>query len=145
MDSRAPGETSGRREENKKNKTRADNLKKYKMIRSGKILRYEEDLSSQEKKFIQTEVARYRSSHIGYKIVEAYLVPSARENNSEANKNKIVRYVNNRGYRVAEVKERGFAKLELKFKDYKEANKCLDDDETREIVLLACVKLTPQH
>lgn len=96
-------------------------------------MRYEEDLSSQEKKCIQT-VARYRSSHIGYKFVEAYLVPSARENNSEANKNKIVRYVNNRGYRVAEVKERGFAKLELKFKDYKETNKCLDDDETRKIV-----------
>lgn len=99
-DSRALGEISGRREENKKNKTRADNLKKYKMIRSEKILRYEEDLSSQEKKCIQT-VARYRSSHIGYKFVEAYLVPSARENNSEANKNKIVRYVNNQGYRVA--------------------------------------------
>lgn len=32
------------------------------------------------------------------------------------------------------MKERGFAKLELKFKDYKETNKCLDDDETRKIV-----------
>lgn len=31
-DSRALGEISGRREENKKNKTRADNLKKYKMV-----------------------------------------------------------------------------------------------------------------
>lgn len=66
---------------------------------------------------------------MGYKTVEASLIPSARTANNDVNKLKIVKYVNAKRYRVAEVRDKGFARVELRFDNLVEANKCLDDKE----------------
>lgn len=47
--------------------------------------------------------------------------------NNKANKAKILRYVHSKGYKVSNIKDRGFAKIELYFDDYRKANKCLND------------------
>lgn len=60
---------------------------------------------------------------MGWKIVEAALVPSARLSNNESNKLKIIRYVHSKGYKATEIKNRGFGRVELIFNNYLEANK----------------------
>lgn len=61
------------------------------------------------------------------KDVEAALVLSARLSNNKANKLKIIKYVYSKGYKVSEIKNRGFGRVELIFDNYMEANKCLAD------------------
>lgn len=106
---------------------RQRNLENYKMIRTKKGLKYESDLTLQEKKLLEEPETRYNHSHVGRKIVEAFLIPSAKVGSSEANKNKILRYVHSKGYRVTEIKDRDFARIELGFDNYAEANRCIDD------------------
>lgn len=87
---------------------------------------------------LQSGEGRYGHTHVGRKIVEASLIPSARAGNAEANKAKILRYAYGKGYCIDEIKDRGFAKVELSFPNAKEANRCLDDeweeDREREVV-----------
>lgn len=52
---------------------------------------------------------------------------STRLSNNEANKLKIIKYVYSKGYKVSEIKNRGFGRVELIFDNYMEANKCLAD------------------
>lgn len=59
--------------------------------------------------------------------MEASLILSARAGNAEADKAKILRYAFGKGYRTAEIKDRGFAKVELGFENFQEANRCLED------------------
>lgn len=59
--------------------------------------------------------------------MEASLILSARAGNTEADKAKILRYAYGKGHRIAEIKDRGFAKVELGFENFQEANRCLED------------------
>lgn len=107
---------------------RTRNLTQYTMVRTEKRgLRYEADLSIQEKKYLEEDQKRYSGTHVGLKIVDAVLDPSARSGSSENNKAKILRYVYGRGYKVNEAKSRGFARLELLFANHIDANRILDD------------------
>lgn len=64
--------------------------------------------------------------------MEATLVPSARVDSVMSNKIKIIKYINRKGYKVAEVKDKGYGRLELVFENMTEANRCLDDKEGKE-------------
>lgn len=121
-------------EEVERRKTRERNMKKYKMVRTKEGLRYEEDLTVQEKKQLHEDKGRYRHTHVGRKLVEVSLIPSARLGNSEANKAKMLRYVHSKGYNVTEVRDRGYARLELIFDDCTKANRCLEDKDSQEMV-----------
>lgn len=72
-------------------KTRERNIRKYKMVRIKEGLKYEEDLTVQEKKQLHEDKGRYRHTHVGRKLVEVSLIPSARLGNCEANKAKMLR------------------------------------------------------
>lgn len=74
---------------------------------------YEEDLSQREKEVLQEEVKKYDRHHVGRKIVEASLTPSAQVEGPEMNKNKILRFLHGKGMKITEVKDRGFARVEL--------------------------------
>lgn len=63
-------------------------------------MKYEEDMSKMEKKTLQEEESKYDRRDVGKKIVEAFFTPSAQVGNSEANKNKILRFVHGKGLRV---------------------------------------------
>lgn len=69
---------------------------------------------------------------MGFKIVEATLNPSARLDNNEANKLKIIRYVHEKKFRVESVKMMGLGKVELTFNNYRDANRCLADNNSGE-------------
>lgn len=101
---------------------RERNLRCYRMVKTRKGLKYEEDLSAMERKSLQEEESRYNINHVGKKIIEAYLTPSAQVGNSEANKNKILRFVRGKGLRVQVAKDRGFSRVELEFDNYQDAN-----------------------
>lgn len=113
--------------ESERRSIREQNLKKQKMVRTKQGLKYEEDLAIQEKQLLRQEEQLYRSSHVGKKIVEAFLLPSARTGNPETNKAKILRYVHGREFKVSEFKDRGHARVELSFDNYEDANKCVKD------------------
>lgn len=106
---------------------RENHLNRYKMVRTRKGLKYEEDIPIQEKQPLKRNDDRYSSRHTGIKVVEASLIPSAKVGSFEANKAKILRYAHGKGYKISEVKDRGFAKVDLIFDNYIEANRCLDD------------------
>lgn len=86
---------------------RERNLKKYKMVKTRLGIKYTDDLTEEDKKFRDTQEDLYKHTHIGWKVVEASLIPSARASNSEANKGIILRYVHGQGYKVREAKESG--------------------------------------
>lgn len=69
----------------------------------------------------------YKHTHIGVKVVEASLIPSARNANNESDRTAILGYVYGQGHRVVEVKEAGFGRVDLIFDNIREANKCLRD------------------
>lgn len=48
------------------------------MVRTNQGLKYEEDLSDGERQLIQQDERLYKRTHVGKKIVEAFLLPSAR-------------------------------------------------------------------
>lgn len=114
-------------EEKVRNQTRERNLKKNKMIRTRHGMRYVEDLSENDKKYLDRREDTYKHTHIGLKVVEASLISSAREGNNESNKTVILRYVYKQGYRVSEVKTSGFGRVDLVFDSIHEANRCLND------------------
>lgn len=64
-------------------------------------------------------------------MVEASLIPSARDNNNESNKSSILGYVYSQGHKVVEVKESGFGRVDLIFKNFRDANRCLKDKGER--------------
>lgn len=74
---------------------------------------------------------RYKSTHVGYKTVEAMLILSVRTGNNNVNKLKIIKYVSKKGYGEVETKEKGFARIELLFDIMNDANKCLHDREVK--------------
>lgn len=102
-----------------------------KMIRIKGEWKYEDNLSEEEKREIDLKENRYKRNHVGWKIVEAALVPSDWLSNNESNKLKIIRYVHSKGYKATEIKNRDFGRVELIFDNYNynylEANKCLAD------------------
>lgn len=102
-------------------------LRKLKMIKTRKGLMFEEDLSEEEKSLHEKQVDKYKHTHIGDKIVEASLTSSAKVGNNEANKAKILRYIYSKGYKILNIRDRGFARLELYFEDFREANRYLND------------------
>lgn len=102
------------------------------MVRTRRGLVYEEDLSQSEKEALQEEVKKYDRRHVGRKIIEASLTPSAQVGGNEANKNKILRFLYGKGMKISEVKDRGYARVELGFENYHEANACLSDSVIRE-------------
>lgn len=105
---------------------------KNKMIKIKGEWAYEEDLTEKDRDFLKTTEDRYKPGHVGFKIVEATLNPSARSGNNEANKLKIIRYVHEKKFRVESVKMMGFGKVELTFNDYRDANRCLADNNSGE-------------
>lgn len=107
-------------------KKRDINIKKNKLIRVNGKMMYEEDMEEQRVQSLGDD-NRYKSNHVGWKIVEASLISSARVTNNESNKLKILRYCHEKLYKVDTVRNRGFGKLELIFANYKEANDCLSD------------------
>lgn len=96
---------------------------------------YEEDLTEEQKKILdEKETKFYPNNHMGLKIVEATLHPSARVGNNESNRLRIIKYCNQRGYQGDIAKNRGFGKLDLIFRNIKDANNCLKDNHTSKIV-----------
>lgn len=65
------------------------NMKKFKMVKTRHGLKYDEDLTEDDKKQRITQEDLYKHTHIGVKTVEASLIPSARAGNNEANKSII--------------------------------------------------------
>lgn len=108
------------------------NLQRYKMLRTQAGLKYEVDLTEQEKKQYLHDERKYQHSHVGFKIVETSLIPSTRLSSRELNKAKILRYVRRRGYKVREVRE--FARVEFRFDSYLEANECHNGNENQDII-----------
>lgn len=106
---------------------RQRNLLKNKMIRMKRDLKHEEDLTEEDRKYTEGREDFYSHTHIGLKVVEASLIPSARESNNETNKTKMLRYVNGQVYRIIEARESGFSRIDLHFDGYQEANRCFRD------------------
>lgn len=79
-------------EREKLEERRKNRLKKNKMIRVREEFIYEEDLTEKEREDLKRKEYRYKSNHVGLKIVEAILIPSKRVRNNEVNKSKILRY-----------------------------------------------------
>lgn len=103
------------------------NLKKLKMVRTRRGLVYETDLIEEDRKYMGKRDNEYKHSHIGIKVVETSLIPSARDNNNESNKSSILGYVYSQGHKVVEVKKSGFGRVDLIFKNCRDANRCLKD------------------
>lgn len=97
------------------------------MIKVSGRLRYEEDIKEDEIGQGQEDDKIYSSNHVGLKVVEASIIPSARSSNNDTNKLKIIKYVSNRRYKVVEIKDKGFARFDLIFNSLVEANECLRD------------------
>lgn len=83
------------------------------MVKSRNVLKYEEDMTDQEKAELLQGGRKFSRTHVGRKIVEAYLVPSAIVDNAETNRAKILKYVYSRDFRVSGVKNRGHARVEF--------------------------------
>lgn len=66
-------------EREKLEERRKNRLKKNKMIRVREEFIYEEDLTEKEREDLKRKEYRYKSNHVGLKIVEAILIPSERE------------------------------------------------------------------
>lgn len=75
------------------------NIKKNKLIRVNDKMMYEEDIEEQR---VQSsgDDNRYKSNHVGWKIVEASLISSTRVSNNESNKLKILRYCHEKLYKI---------------------------------------------
>lgn len=80
-------------------KNRDINIKKNKMIRINGKMMYAEDMT-EEQKGQSTGDNRYKRNHVGWQIVEAILISSARVTNNESNKLKILRYCHEKLYKV---------------------------------------------
>lgn len=115
-------------EERIRRQIRERNLKKHRMMRTKRGLKYETDLTEEDRKYMNKREDEYKHSHIGIKVVKASLIPSARDNNNELNKSTILGYVYSQGYRVVEVKESGFGRVDLIFENGRDANRCLRDN-----------------
>lgn len=114
-------------EERIRRQIRERNLKKHKMVRTRRGLVYETDLIEEDRKYMGKRDDEYKHSHISIKVIEASLIPSARDNNNESNKSSILGYVYSQGHKVVEVKESGFGRVDLIFKNFRDANRCLKD------------------
>lgn len=64
-------------------------MKKFKMVKTRHGLKYDEDLTEDDKKQRITQEDLCKHTHIGVKTVEASLILSARAGNNEANKSII--------------------------------------------------------
>lgn len=73
-------------EERIRRQIRERNLKKHRMVRTKRGLKYETDLTEEDRKYMNKREDEYKHSHIGIKVVKASLIPSARDNNNELNK-----------------------------------------------------------
>lgn len=60
------------------------------------------------------------------------MIPSAQVGRSEANKNKILRFMYGKGLKIQGIKDRGFARVELEFDNFHEANTCLVESVKRD-------------
>lgn len=114
-------------EERIRRQIREKNLTKHRMVKTRRGLIYEADLTEEDRKYLGKQDDEYKYSHIGFKVVEASLIPSVRDNNNEANNSMILGYVYSQGYKVMEVKESGYGRVDLVFDNYHEANKCFRD------------------
>lgn len=101
--------------------------KYYKMVRSHNILKYEEELTDQERADLNRGEETFSRAHVGKKVIGASLRPSVIVDNAETNKSKILKYIHSRGLKVRCVKDRGHARVELEFNSIAEANRCLED------------------
>lgn len=88
---------------------------------------YEEDIPKEQRDHKGKGEMLYKSGHLGPKIVEAYFIPSARSDNNEANRLRILKYVYDKRYKAVKISERGFARVELTFENFLDANSCLTD------------------
>lgn len=120
----AEAKTSQQKYQRKEEEGKKD-MQKCKMIKIKGEWTYEEDLIENEKEIIKAAEDRYKPSHVGLKIVEATLNPSARSGNNDANKLKFLKYVHEKKFKVDSVKTIGFGRVELTFNDYRDANRCL--------------------
>lgn len=84
---------------------RERNAKFSKMVRSQNTLKYEEELTEQERSVMLQSESKFSSGHVGRKIVDGFLLPSATVGNAEACKQRIMKYVHSRGYRILRAKE----------------------------------------
>lgn len=73
-------------EEKMRRQLREDNLKKHRMIRTKGGLKYEVDITEEDIKSLKHQLDEYKHTHIGVKVVEASLIPSARNANNESNR-----------------------------------------------------------
>lgn len=69
------------------------------------------DITEEEKEAAKAAEERYKFNHVGWKIVEAALIPSTMSGNNETNKLKIIKYIHEKGYK--EYKE------DIRIKGYK--------------------------
>lgn len=109
-----------------------ENLNKFKMVRTREgRLKYEVDLTEEEKRQMERREERFNHTHVGFKDVEASLIPSIRVNNNDTtNKGIIMRYVHRKSYKITHAIKSDFGRLDLHFDSYEEANKCLSDRGT---------------
>lgn len=110
-----------------------ESLSRSVMIRYKGRWRFIEDIKEGNIGGNVSEYKRYQSTHVGIKSVEATLISSARiGGNNVSNMLKIIKYINQKGYKVVETKDNGFGRIELIFENMIEANRCLDDKEERD-------------
>lgn len=112
-----------------KKSTKKKKTEDTKIIKIRGEMRYNTEVSEEKRKQEKITEDRYKRNHIGLKIVEAVLVPSARVGNNETNRLKIIRYVHEKKYKVTGINSRGFGRVELVFDNYVDANKCLADTQ----------------
>lgn len=82
------------------------------MVKTRSGLKYEVDISEEDKKSMKRQPDEDKHTHIGVKVVEAFLIPSARNANNESNRTAILGYVHGQGHKVVEVKEAGFGRVD---------------------------------
>lgn len=61
-------------------------------------------MTKEESDLVKAAEDRYKLGNVGWKIVEAILIPSANSGNNEANKLKIIKYIHEKRYKIDSVK-----------------------------------------
>lgn len=114
---------------NNKNRGRFKKINKMKVVKIGDKFRYEEVIedglskSKESKEISDKNSHRFKSSHSGDIIIEAYVINTNKSRNRSCNTFKIASRINRVGIMVEKIKNIDFNKSEIKLHNINDANK----------------------